>query len=112
MIHAKDYIDARTQHAKDSMPGIKVDLEQLIDNSKAEFIVNGKIDITDEALSERLCTFFAQSYGKEPHKEFCDWLEGFGWELRYKNKDSNGNDDNPHRPNPKSYILSPTEYRK
>lgn len=107
MTHVKDYIDARIQNAKDSIPDLKVELAKLIDDSKAEFIEKGKIVITDAALNKKLYTFFAQSYKQKTEQELVDWLKDFGWELFYLNTDPQ--DEN----SPRNYSLYPTaEYRK
>lgn len=111
MTHAKDYISARTQHAKDSMPGLKQELEKLIDDSKAEFIDNGKIAITDEGLSEALSKFCAQD--QELRQELCNWLEEFGWALCYEmNDEAHSRNMSPHYPIRKNYLLIPSAYRK
>lgn len=102
MTHAKDYIEARHQVARNSMPGLKVKLEKLIDESKADFIENGNITITDVDLAEEIHKFRSQST-HEGVNELCDWLKRFGWDLLYRLTDPR--DEN----SPKVYFLSPTD---
>ena len=111
MTHAKDYISARTQHAKDSMPSIKEELEKLIANSRDRFINYGVITIIDgTALSDRLSQFFAQD--NELGQELCNWLGEFGWTLIYKNEESQGRLGFQHRPRHKNFYLIPSAYLK